>query len=53
MGRALHARIDKTLIAGDAFSRLVLVLVKLQLEAISAIVEAAVNPGDEITRKKP
>jgi hypothetical protein len=44
MGRALHVRLDKAVLSQDAFSASLLIMIKVQLEAIAGIIASSLHP---------
>jgi hypothetical protein len=44
MGRTLHVRLDKAILSNDAFSKSLLLLIKVQLEAIAGMIASSLNP---------
>lgn len=46
MGGLLHVRIDKAILADDPFSKSIMLLIKVQLEAICAVMLSALDPLD-------
>ncbi len=50
MGRTLHVRLDKAILSQDAFSRSLLLLIKVQLEAIAGMITSSLNPTRTVTK---
>nr|MDO8087563.1 hypothetical protein [Candidatus Sigynarchaeum springense] len=45
MGGKLHVRLDKAILSQEAFSKSLLLIIKIQLEAITGMIAAALDPG--------
>jgi hypothetical protein len=52
MGRTLYVRLDKAILSQDAFSRSLLLMIKVQLEAIAGMIASQSNPARTVQGDK-